>query len=93
LSVLLGTLTHVFSHIFTCSEFSARWGASAVLPIAKVAVPMKFLDYMPISLLACLSKVFEVLMARKMEALIRRNMLLTVFQSGFCRHHSTTAAV
>jgi hypothetical protein len=28
-----------------------------------------------------------------MEAHIRRNELLTVFQSGFCRHDSTTAAV
>jgi hypothetical protein len=25
LPVLLGTLTHVFNHIFTCSEFPARW--------------------------------------------------------------------
>jgi hypothetical protein len=39
-----------------------------------------------------LSKVFEVLMARQMEAHIRRNELLTVFQSGFRRHHSTRAA-
>jgi small basic protein len=64
-----------------------------VLPIPKVAVPVKFWNYRPISLLACLSKVFEVLMARQMEAHIRRNELLTVFQSGFRRHHSTTAAV
>jgi small basic protein len=55
---------------------------------SKVTVPVKFLDYRPISLLACLSKVFEVLMARQMEAHIR-----TVFQSGFRRRHSTTAAV
>jgi small basic protein len=44
-----------------------------MLPIPKVAVPVKFLDYRPISLLACLSKVFEVLMARQMEAHIRKN--------------------
>jgi hypothetical protein len=31
LPVLLGTLTHVFDHIFTCSELPARWGASVVL--------------------------------------------------------------
>jgi small basic protein len=57
------------------------------------AVPMTFSDYRPISLLACLSEVFEVLMAWQMEAQIRRTELLTVFQSGFRRHHSTTAAV
>jgi hypothetical protein len=32
-------------------------------------------------------------MSRQMEAYIRRNEFLTVFQSGFHRHHSTTAAV
>jgi small basic protein len=57
------------------------------------AVPVKFSDYRPISLLACLSKLFEVLMARQMEAHIGRNELLTVFQSGFRRYHSTAAAV
>jgi hypothetical protein len=77
--VLLRTLTQVFNHIFTCSEFPARWGASVVLPIPKVAVPVKFSDYRPISLLACLSKVFEVVMARQMEAHVRRNELLSVF--------------
>jgi hypothetical protein len=65
----------------------------ALLPIPKVAVSVKFSDYRPISLLACLSKVFEVLMTRQMDAHIRRNELLTVFQSGFRRHHSTMAAV
>jgi hypothetical protein len=64
-----------------------------VLPIPKVAVLMKFSDYRPISLLASLSKVFEVLYARQMEAHIQRNELLTVFQSRFRRHHSTTAAI
>jgi small basic protein len=59
----------------------------------EVAVPVKFPNYGPISLLACLSKVFEFLMARQMEAHIQRYELLTVFQSGFHRHHSTTAAV
>jgi small basic protein len=52
-----------------------------VLPIPKVAIPMKFSDYRPIRLLACLSKVFEVLMAR-----VDGNELLTVFQSSLRPH-------
>jgi hypothetical protein len=54
-----------------------------VLPISKVSIPAKFSDYRPISRLFCLSKVFEVLMARQMERHIRCNNLLTEFQSGF----------
>jgi hypothetical protein len=64
-----------------------------MLPIPKVSSPAKFSDYRPISLLVCLSKVFEVMIARQMERHIRCNNLLTVFQSGFRRHHSTAAAV
>jgi small basic protein len=64
-----------------------------VLSIPMVAVPVKFLDYRPINLLACLSKVFEVLMAQQMEAYVRRNELLTVFRSGFRRHHSTAVVL
>jgi hypothetical protein len=70
LHVLLGTLTNVFNHIFTCSELPARWGGGGGVRASVV---------LPISLLACLSKVFEVLMARQMEAHVRRNELLTVF--------------
>jgi hypothetical protein len=40
-----------------------------------------------------LSKVFEVLMDQQMERHNRCTNLLTVFQSRFCRHHRTTAAV
>jgi hypothetical protein len=64
-----------------------------VLPIPKVSSPDNVSDYRPISHLVCLSKVFEVLMVRQMERNIRCNNLLTVFQSGFRRHHSTAAAV
>jgi hypothetical protein len=65
-----------------------------VLPIPKIVVPLKFSDYRPINLLACLSyKVFGVFMAQQMEAHIRRNELLTVFHSGSHRRHSTRAAV
>jgi hypothetical protein len=72
---------------------SGKVGASVVLPIPRISVTVKFSDHRPISLMATLSKEFEVLMARQMEAHIRRNELFTVFQSGFRRHHSTTAAV
>jgi hypothetical protein len=64
-----------------------------VLPIPKMSIPVKFSKYRPISLLVCLSKVFEVLIARQMEAHIQRNELLTVFQSGSRCHHSTLEAV
>jgi hypothetical protein len=84
---------HIFDHIFVSFEFPGKWKTSMVFPIPKVSSLAKFSDYRPISLLVCFSKVFEVLMARQMERHIRCNNLLTVFQFGFRRHHSTTAAM
>jgi hypothetical protein len=49
---------------FVSSKLPEKWKTSVVLPIPKVGNPAKFSDYRPICLLVCLSKVFEVLMAR-----------------------------
>jgi hypothetical protein len=86
IKLLLPVLTHLFNHIFVSSELPEKWKTSVVLPIRNVpTTPAKFPDYRPISLLVCLSKVFEVFMARKMEKHIPCNNLLTVFQSVFRR--------
>jgi hypothetical protein len=58
---------HIFNHIFVSSEFPGKWKTSVVLPIPKVSSPVKFSEYRSISILVCLSKVFEVSMARQME--------------------------
>jgi hypothetical protein len=64
IKLLLPVLTLIFNHIFVSSEFPGKWKTSVVMPIPKVSSPVKFSDYRPIILLVCLSKVFEVLMAR-----------------------------
>jgi hypothetical protein len=84
LPVVLPVLTHIYNLIFVGFKFPGKRKTSVVLPIPKVN---KFSDYRPISLLVCLSKVFEVI-ARQMERHICCNNFLTVFQSGFRRHHS-----
>jgi hypothetical protein len=56
-----------------------------VLPIPKVCSHAGFSDFRPISLLSCLSKVCEVLMAVQMKGHIRNFGLLCPFQSGFRR--------
>jgi hypothetical protein len=64
----------------TCSEFLSRWKCTVVLPIPKVSYPAGFSDFRPISLLPCLSKVCEVLMAGWMGRHIRNFGLLCPLQ-------------
>jgi hypothetical protein len=62
----------VLTHIFVSSKLPERWKTSSVLLIRKIGIIAKFSDYRPISLLVCLSKVFEVLMARQIgEAVVK----------------------
>jgi hypothetical protein len=91
--VKMPALTHLFNFIFTCSEFLSEWKCAVVLPIPKVSNPTGCSDFHPISLLPCLSKVCEVLMAGQMNRHIRYFGLLCPFQSGYRRHHSTITAV
>jgi hypothetical protein len=81
LPLVLLVLIHIFNHIFVSSEFPEKRKTSVVLPIPKIGSTAKFSDYSPISILVCLSKVFEVLMARQMERHICSNDLQIVFQS------------
>jgi hypothetical protein len=50
LPVILSALTHIYNYIFTCSEFSQQWKTLVVLPIPKMANPLNFSDFKPISL-------------------------------------------
>jgi hypothetical protein len=93
LPVILPSLTSIFNHIFTCSEFPQRWKTSIVIPVPKISNPSTLSDFRPISLLPCLSKIIEVIMARQMTQHINENNLLSPLQSGFRRSHSTTTAV
>jgi hypothetical protein len=66
LPMFLHVLTHIFNNISVRSEFPGKWKSSVVLPISKLGSPARFSDYRPISLLVCLSKVFDGLMDRQM---------------------------
>jgi len=93
LPVILPILVHIYNYIFACSEYPQQWKTAIVLPIPKVPSPTSLKDFRPISLLNCLSKIFEVLMAKQINAHIRENNLLNEFQSGFRKSHSTTTAI
>jgi hypothetical protein len=61
---------------------------------SKDCCPLKFSDYRPISLLACLSyKIFGVFMARQMEAHIQRNEFrFHIYVDDLQIYHSSSAS-
>jgi hypothetical protein len=93
LPVILPILVHIYNYIFACCEYPRQWKSAIVLPIPKVSNPSGHSDFRPISLLSCLSKVFEVMMAKQINKHIREHNLLSDYQSGFRKFHSTTTAI
>jgi Reverse transcriptase (RNA-dependent DNA polymerase) len=84
-------------HLINCSLctgfFPDDWKKALVLPIPKISSPTSFVDFRPISILPCLSKVLENLVAGQIRRHLDNFNLLHKSQSGFRRFHSTASAV
>jgi hypothetical protein len=93
LPIILPFVTYIINNCFTQSYFPALWKHAKVIPLAKKANSDKVEDFRPISILPCLSKVFEVLIRRQMSNYLHSKQLLTPLQSGFRMGHSTTTAM
>lgn len=89
-------ITHITDIINSCimtSTFPQSWKIAKVIPIAKKNNPNSANDYRPISILPCLSKVFEKLLAGQMKAYLEEKCLLNPCQSGFRSGHSCSTAM
>ena len=64
-----------------------------VCPIFKEGDKNVFTNYRPISILPCLSKVFEKIISERLLSFIHKNNILTASQYGFRRNHSTLMAI
>jgi hypothetical protein len=86
-------IRHIFNHAITCSVFPSSWKDVIVRPIAKVSSPAGLSDFRPISITSVLSKGFERVLNDQLQSYVDREGLLSDFQSGFRRGHSTTTAL
>jgi len=82
------TITFIYNTALTQSIFPDSWKLAKIIPIPKSAN-----EYMPISVLPYLSKVFERLMAGQMTNNLTINNILTDKQSGFRFCKSCTTAI
>ncbi|CAH2220908.1 jg13462 [Pararge aegeria aegeria] len=95
--LLLDTVAPVLSHIFNFSlssgEFPKSWRKAHIIPIPKTKNPISFSQYRPISILPFLSKVLERIVHFQLNSFLVNNNILSPYQSGFRRGHSTVTAL
>ncbi len=82
-------LTKIFNLSLALGEFPKLWKIANITPIHKKGSVHDPKMYRPVSLLPCVSKVFEKLMFNRVYLHLRRNGLTSEFQSGFTPGDST----
>ena len=83
-------LTSIFNKSLAASKFPSIWKQANVIPLHKKEARTDPSNYRPVSLLCCLSKVFERMVFNALFKHFKDNFLLSVWQSGFIPGASTT---
>lgn len=83
-------LQHMINACFKVKYVPHHWKIAEVILILKPGKPSSAVtSYRPISLLPVMSKIFEKLLLRRLEPIIRDRQLIPTHQFGFRRRHST----
>ncbi len=82
-------LARLFNMSLESAHFPDSWKLANVLPLHKKNETNLVNNYRPISLLSCVSKVFEKIVFRNVFNFFRNSFAITVHQSGFIPGDST----
>ena len=93
LPYILSAITHLINHIFTTSTYPQLWKIGQIIPVPKQNKANEPADFRPITILPCLSKVGEMLMAEQIREHFESKKLLSPLQSGFRPGHSCSTSV
>ena len=88
--VLSAQLAKLFNYSMKHGVFPTQWKNSNVIPIFKKGDRTLPQNYRPISLLCCISKIFERLVADRLMKYLQLNNLISNGQSGFMPNDCTT---
>ena len=86
-------IVHLYNLILTTSVYPQDWKIATVVPIPKVANATKPGELRPISLLPLPGKVLEHHIHDNIQDYLDREHLLTKFQNGFRKQHSTQQTI
>lgn len=83
-------LAHIYNSCLRFSYFPLPWKSATTVMIPKPsAKPTSVSSYRPISLLSCIGKTFEQIIASRLKEFLQDNDLLPDFQFGFRSNRST----
>ena len=85
-------LTLIINQLITTGIFPDSLKIAKIIPIYKKGEPTDLSNYIPISLLPTISKIFERIIHIQLQEYINRNNLLAEQQYGFRPNHSTEYA-
>jgi hypothetical protein len=84
-------IANIFSNCLHLGHFPAAWKNAKTILIPKPGKDVRQAkNYRPISLLSCLGKVLERIIAHRLSSHMEENKLFAKSQSGFRAHHMTT---
>lgn len=93
LPLIIDHLTHITNYCLMTSTFPDCWKLASVIPVAKKLKISSANDFRPISILPCLSKVLEKVIAKQICSHLHQQSLLYPLQSGFRAEHSCSTAM
>jgi hypothetical protein len=89
INILANPLCHVFNRSIITGYVPLQLKIAKVIPIFKSGDPQTMDNYRPISLLSNFSKIIEKIVATHLTDFLESNSLISQFQFGFRKAHST----
>ncbi len=86
-------LTILINKSFTIGEYPQALKISKVVPLHKNKERDLVSNYRPISLLSCISKVYEKIIHKRIVGFLENQNILNPLQFGFRKEHSTSNAI
>jgi hypothetical protein len=86
-------LTNIINTCIRNNYFPELWKISRIVPVPKIDNPTELDHYRPISILPCLSKIYEKILATQLLEHLESQSLLPQTTSGSRKGHSTTTVL
>ena len=93
LPFIIHIITHIINYSITSGSYPNLWKLAIITPISKNSRAKGVMNLRPISILPCLSKILERVVANQFKAYLEEGKILNSAQSGFRSKHSTTTAL